>query len=220
LVSNYVSQMVDMAERITLDHYLASFEVMAEMHDALLQDVFKRHDALICPTLADNRWPAEGSATAHDDLMRCGMTYPFNMLSRHPVLAVPSGFASHGVPTGLQIVAHLRGAACDADRRRAGTGAGLAAMAADACRSAGMSSGTLHRSLGFIDLAVQATFARAPGKRRLWKHVLVPLAGLVVVAATFTGMHRAALAVGLAWLLSGHAYGSWLRRRAVTAEAA
>lgn len=103
LVSDYVSQMVKMAGRITLDDYLASFEVMAEMHDAL-QDVFERYDALICPTLADNRWPAEGSATAHDDLMRGGMTYPFNMLSRHPVLAVPSGFASHGVPTGLQIV--------------------------------------------------------------------------------------------------------------------
>ena len=32
------------------------------------------------------------------------MTYPFNMLSRCPVLAVPSGFAQTGVPTGIQIV--------------------------------------------------------------------------------------------------------------------
>jgi len=102
-VSDYVLSIADMAGRITLDDYLASFDVMAQMHSAL-QDVFEHHDALICPTLADNRWPAEGSAQAHDDLMRCGMTYPFNMLSRHPVLAVPSGMASHGIPTGLQIV--------------------------------------------------------------------------------------------------------------------
>ena len=32
------------------------------------------------------------------------MTYPFNMMSRCPVLSVPSGRASNGVPTGIQIV--------------------------------------------------------------------------------------------------------------------
>ena len=32
------------------------------------------------------------------------MTYPFNILSRCPVLAVPSGRASNGVPTGIQVV--------------------------------------------------------------------------------------------------------------------
>jgi amidase len=33
------------------------------------------------------------------------MTTPFNMLSRCPVISLPSGFADNGVPTGLQIVA-------------------------------------------------------------------------------------------------------------------
>ena len=32
------------------------------------------------------------------------MTTPFNMMSRCPVITVPSGFADNGVPTGLQIV--------------------------------------------------------------------------------------------------------------------
>ena len=32
------------------------------------------------------------------------MTYPFNMLSRCPVLSVPSGLSRDGVPTGVQIV--------------------------------------------------------------------------------------------------------------------
>ena len=32
------------------------------------------------------------------------MTYPFNVMSRCPVISVPSGHAVGGVPTGLQIV--------------------------------------------------------------------------------------------------------------------
>ena len=40
------------------------------------------------------------------------MTSPFNTMSRCPVLSVPSGRASNGVPTGLQIVARTY---CDAD---------------------------------------------------------------------------------------------------------
>jgi len=102
-VESYVSAMADLSQRITIDDYNASFDVMAQMH-AALQDVFERFDVLICPTLADNRWPAEGTASPHEDLLQRAMTFPFNMLSRHPVLAVPSGFAGHGVPTGIQIV--------------------------------------------------------------------------------------------------------------------
>lgn len=32
------------------------------------------------------------------------MTYPFNIMSRCPVMSVPSHHAANGVPTGLQIV--------------------------------------------------------------------------------------------------------------------
>lgn len=102
-VNDYVLAMAQMSNSITLDDYLASFDVLSSMHSSL-QDVFEKFDAMICPTLADNRWPAEGTDSPHDDLMQKGMTYPFNMLSRHPVLSVPSGFALHGVPTGLQII--------------------------------------------------------------------------------------------------------------------
>jgi aspartyl-tRNA(Asn)/glutamyl-tRNA(Gln) amidotransferase subunit A len=34
------------------------------------------------------------------------LTSPFNICNRCPVLAVPSGVARDGVPTGLQIVGH------------------------------------------------------------------------------------------------------------------
>ena len=40
------------------------------------------------------------------------MTTPFNMMSRCPVLSVPSGRAKNGVPTGIQIVGRTY---CDAD---------------------------------------------------------------------------------------------------------
>jgi aspartyl-tRNA(Asn)/glutamyl-tRNA(Gln) amidotransferase subunit A len=38
------------------------------------------------------------------DIMGC-LTMPFNIASRYPVLSVPSGRASNGVPTGVQVVA-------------------------------------------------------------------------------------------------------------------
>ena len=48
--------------------------------------------------------PMESANTNQADALAWCMTYPFNMLSRCPVLSVPSGFANNGVPTGIQIV--------------------------------------------------------------------------------------------------------------------
>jgi Asp-tRNA(Asn)/Glu-tRNA(Gln) amidotransferase A subunit family amidase len=73
--------------------------------------LLERYDALICPTLTIPALPVESAwsgrapgrgvgALGHDHLM----TIPFNIASRCPVLNVPSGFASTGVPTGLQLV--------------------------------------------------------------------------------------------------------------------
>jgi Asp-tRNA(Asn)/Glu-tRNA(Gln) amidotransferase A subunit family amidase len=102
-VSDYVVSFADMAARITPEMFFSAGQTNAHMH-ASLQEVLGRYDVLICPTLADTNSPAEGMANAHDDLMNRGLTYPFNLLGRHPVLAVPSGIADNGVPTGVQIV--------------------------------------------------------------------------------------------------------------------
>ena len=102
-MSDYVRNMAGMVDGISVEDHLAATDTMGQMH-AALQDVFDQHDVLLCPTLARNDLAAEGLAAPHPNLLRDAMTYPFNMLSRHPVLAVPSGFASHGVPTGVQIV--------------------------------------------------------------------------------------------------------------------
>jgi amidase len=68
---------------------------------------------LICPTMALPAVEAEFDQTKDqpiingrpvDPFLGWGMTTPFNMLSRCPVLSVPSGRASNGIPTGIQIV--------------------------------------------------------------------------------------------------------------------
>ena len=76
-----------------------------------INQVLEDHDALICPTLATPALPvaacwsgkrqAPGIAALGFEHL---MTIPFNVASRCPVLNVPSGFASTGVPTGLQLV--------------------------------------------------------------------------------------------------------------------
>lgn len=75
--------------------------------------LFQEHDALVCPTMAtdgfvagnpyiDGPFLVNGVDVGHHILM-C-MTLPFNLFSRCPVVAVPSGRADNGVPTGVQVV--------------------------------------------------------------------------------------------------------------------
>jgi len=87
-------------------------ELETEIHLAISR-VFDDHDALVCPTfgglgLRAGESYADGLDVAgrHLDLyIFAALTPVFNVASRHPVLAVPSGTASNGVPTGVQVVA-------------------------------------------------------------------------------------------------------------------
>ncbi len=102
-ISDYVRTFAERTRHITQADYLAAHHIVERMHRAL-QKVLVDFDALICPTMAALDTPAEGVADSHAELLDKAMTYPFNLLSRHPVLSVPSGFGATGVPTGLQIV--------------------------------------------------------------------------------------------------------------------
>jgi amidase len=85
----------------------------AEMYRLLAERVFAHYDVLICPTLATMAVPADFNSASDsirvagvelDPFMGWLLTYPFNTLSRCPVLNVPSDKAANGVPVGVQIV--------------------------------------------------------------------------------------------------------------------
>jgi Asp-tRNA(Asn)/Glu-tRNA(Gln) amidotransferase A subunit family amidase len=71
--------------------------------------------ALLCPTVLTTVVPADLDisltrtvaieGTAVDSYLGWVFTQPFNLLSRYPALAAPTGLAASGVPTSLQIVA-------------------------------------------------------------------------------------------------------------------
>jgi aspartyl-tRNA(Asn)/glutamyl-tRNA(Gln) amidotransferase subunit A len=67
-------------------------------------EIMLDHDVLVCPTIANTGFAADESCTDSAEIFSQLMTLPFNIIGRVPVLAVPSGLAPNGVPTGIQIV--------------------------------------------------------------------------------------------------------------------
>jgi amino acid transporter len=64
-----------------------------------------------------------------------------------------------------------------------------------------------------LHVSVLVHFHRHAERRRPWPHVVVPLLGLLVVAAVLSGMHPIALTVGGVWLAVGLLYGVFLKLR-------
>ncbi|GLW96760.1 amidase [Microtetraspora sp. NBRC 16547] len=92
--------------------FLSGLEMEAAIY-APIGELLDRYDALICPTTAapgllagedyvDTKLTVNGVEL--DDYLEYALTPVFNIASRCPVLNVPSGRASNGVPTGVQIV--------------------------------------------------------------------------------------------------------------------
>lgn len=74
-----------------------------------LAEVFRNHDALICPTMTrtaplvgrtDGDFEWQDAAGYHS----LDMTSPFNNVAQCPVLSLPSGVGDDGLPTAVQIV--------------------------------------------------------------------------------------------------------------------
>jgi amidase len=111
-LSDYVLEIVRRGENITMSQLYQGYQIAMDMYSSL-GPILDKFDILLCPTTALPAVPA-GFSFAKDELEINGkpveayagwiMTYPFNMLGVLPVATVPSGFASNGIPTGLQIV--------------------------------------------------------------------------------------------------------------------
>jgi Asp-tRNA(Asn)/Glu-tRNA(Gln) amidotransferase A subunit family amidase len=112
LLNPYARAFAESARDVTTADFLKGLEIEGDMYDKLGQ-VFQRYRLLLCPTL-----PVPAVAAGEDyvdtPLMINGRPQPrmetwlvticFNMMSRCPVMSVPSGLADTGVPTGLSIV--------------------------------------------------------------------------------------------------------------------
>lgn len=92
--------------------FVQTLEVAGQAYRKL-GPILDRYDVLICPTTALPAVPAEHDQSKDrvtingkevNPSLGWVMTTPFNMMSRCPVLSVPSGFAKNGVPTGIQII--------------------------------------------------------------------------------------------------------------------
>jgi aspartyl-tRNA(Asn)/glutamyl-tRNA(Gln) amidotransferase subunit A len=98
---------VEFAERMAVSReqfsYLDGLRAEARMQ-RILAEAMAGFDALVCPTTTVPGLPAD--VALDPDIYGVAMTSPFNICNRCPVLNVPSGRSSWGLPTGLQIVGH------------------------------------------------------------------------------------------------------------------
>jgi len=112
-LTSYARAFAEESRAIRGEDVLVAMEVAGAMY-ASLGPILERHHVFVCPTTALPALPAEHdpttdavriAGTSVDPVLGWILTYPFNMLSRCPVMSVPSGLATSGVPTGIQIVA-------------------------------------------------------------------------------------------------------------------
>ncbi len=103
LMAEYTIKFAEKCDQYSRADYLNALMVEGEMYRQF-NTIMENYNAFICPSLAVTGIPADGKGSDIDTVSEWLMTLPFNMLSRCPVLNVPTGFAKNGMPTGMQIV--------------------------------------------------------------------------------------------------------------------
>ena len=125
LMTSYARRFAELGAASRATDFVSSLEVAGRMYSTL-GPLLEKYDVLVCPTNALPAVPADHDQSKDeiringkvvDPSLGWVMTVPFNMMSRCPVLSVPTGRARNGVPTGMQIVGRTY---CDADVFRAG----------------------------------------------------------------------------------------------------
>ena len=111
-LTDYARAFAEFAQTTTAADFMGAMEHAGKMYGTL-GPTLEKYRLLICPTLAVPAVAAEHDPTDTsfaingvkvDPMIGWCLTYPFNTMSRCPVMSVPSGFAESGVPTGIQIV--------------------------------------------------------------------------------------------------------------------
>ena len=112
LMTPYAARFALEGRRSTTAEFRNSLEVAARMY-LPLGALLERHDLFVCPTNNLAAVPAEHDQSRDrvqingkevNPMLGWAMTLPFNMLSRCPVLSIPSGRREDNVPTGIQLV--------------------------------------------------------------------------------------------------------------------
>ena len=111
-LTDYARDFAVFAQTTTAADFMGAMEHAGKMYETL-GPILEKYRLLICPTLAVPAVKAEHDPTDPefringakvDAMLGWCMTYPFNTMSRCPVMSLPSGRASTGVPTGIQVV--------------------------------------------------------------------------------------------------------------------
>ncbi len=113
LVTDYAIAVAEMSRRSAGELSIVDgLELEGAIWESV-QPTLARYDALLCATVGTRGLVAGDSYADHGldvggvhvaDYFESLLTPVFNVLSRCPVLNVPTGFGNNGVPTGMQIV--------------------------------------------------------------------------------------------------------------------
>ena len=112
LMTDYALAFGEAGKQSNANKFFHAQEVAGEMYRQF-GPLFKRYDLFLCPTNALAAVAAEHDQSRDlvtingkqvDPILGWVMTLPFNMLSRCPVLSIPSGRTRDNVPTGVQLV--------------------------------------------------------------------------------------------------------------------
>ncbi len=107
--TSYVREFVRDAEGVSKHDVVAGLVLEARIYEPL-GDLLENYDALLCPTFAVAGLPADWQLSDRlpnrpsDDWLDVMMTLPFNIASRCPVINVPAGLSSDGIPIGVSVV--------------------------------------------------------------------------------------------------------------------
>ena len=112
LMTDYAREFAISARDSNAQKYFHSVEIAGQMYTSF-GTLMRRYNLFVCPTNALAAVKAEHDQSKDEVLINGKsvnpilgwvMTLPFNMLSRCPVISLPSGRTAEQLPTGIQLV--------------------------------------------------------------------------------------------------------------------